>query len=102
MAVKPVQDVRACVIDYGTFIDVAAKLGETMAKVYYHSPVDQEYQNVRDCVLGEGLENVERLDDLFDKLDEIDLFVFPDIGFGSLQRHLRSRGKAVWGHQGAT
>src|SRR5208282_1117994 len=99
---KPVEDIVACCVDYGTFLSIAERLGQTCAKVYYSSPIDQEYQNIRDCVLGQGLDNVERLDDLFDRINEIDLFVFPDIGFSSLQRHLRSLGKAVWGHMGAT
>src|SRR5271168_4807113 len=97
---KKVNDVVAAVVDYGTFISVADKLAETMKKVYYFSPYETEYQDVRDCIKGEGLDKAERLDELLDpdKLDEIDLFVFPDIGFGGLQRLLRKMGKAVWGH----
>lgn len=101
---KPVEEVVACIIDYGTFISVAEKLAETMQTVYYHSPYETEYQDVRECVRGRGLERVQRLDEFLDPkvLNGIDLFVFPDIGFGGLQKHLRSLGKAVWGHMGAT
>lgn len=100
---KNVEDVVACCVDYGTFVSVAEKLGETMRLVYYHSPYETEYQDVRDCVIGQGLPNVQRLDELMDPeyIARIDLFVFPDIGFGALQRYLRSIGKAVWGHMGA-
>lgn len=101
---KPVEEVVACVVDYGTFISVAEKLAETMKTVYYHSPYETEYQDVRDCVKGEGLDKAIRLDELLDPatLDRIDLFVFPDIGFGPLQRLLQKMGKAIWGHMGAT
>lgn len=101
---KAVEDVVAVVVDYGTFISIAEKLAETMKKVYYHSPYETEYQDVRACVQGDGLDNVIRLDDFLDPdiLDTIDLFVFPDIGFSSLQQHLKRLGKAVWGHMGAT
>jgi len=101
---KPVEEVTACVVDYGTFISVAEKLAETMETVYYHSPYETEYQSIRNCIQGVGLDHVQRLDDFLDPkvLKTIDLFVFPDIGFGSLQRHLKSIGKAVWGHLGAT
>jgi hypothetical protein len=101
---KSVEEVTACVCDYGTFLTVAEKLAETMARVYYHSPITQEYLDVRDCVIGGGLEHVKRLDEPLDPdiLDSIDLFVFPDIGFTGMQRHLRAMGKAVWGHMGAT
>jgi hypothetical protein len=100
---KRVGKVTACVVDYGTFISVAEKLAETMDQVYYHSPYEVEYQDIRDCVKGTGLDPVERLDDLLDAkhLAEIDLFIFPDIGFTALQKHLRDMGKAVWGHMGA-
>lgn len=101
---KSVEEVTACVADYGTFISVAEKLGERMKKVYYYGLTESEYHDIRECIIGTGLPNVERLDDPLDPdiLDTIDLFVFPDIGFGGLQKHLRSIGKAVWGHMGAT
>ncbi len=101
---KAVEEVTACVIDFGSFISVADKLGERMAQVYYHSPFEIEFQNVRDVIKGCGLDHATRLDDPLDPdvLNSIDLFVFPDIGFSGLQKHLRALGKAVWGHMGAT
>lgn len=98
---KPVEEVVACVYDYGTFLSLAEGLAETMEKVYYCSPINQEYQDIRQCIIGAGLDRVERLDEPLDKLDEIDLFIFPDIGWAGLQRHLRRLGKTVWGHFGA-
>src|SRR5258708_22929547 len=100
---KPVQDVTACVCDYGTFLSLSESLARTMKKVYYYSPFEAEYQDVRDCIKGYGLESVERLDSYFDPevFDTIDLFIFPDIGYGGTQKYLRSLGKAVWGHMGA-
>ena len=101
---KSVEEVTACVADYGTFISVAEKLGERMKKVYYYGLTESEYHDIRETIIGTGLPNVERIDDPLgpEVLDSIDLFVFPDIGYGGLQRHLRSIGKAVWGHMGAT
>src|SRR5207245_8769388 len=99
---KQVKDVVCCVIDYGTFISLAEKLGETMKRVYYHSPFEEEFQDIRECIKGTGLEGIVRLDNFLDPdiFEEIDLFVFPDIGYQGLQRHLRSLGKAVWGQMG--
>lgn len=101
---KPVEDVTCCVVDYGTFLCVAEKLAETMRQVYYYTPFSQEYQDVRDCIQGAGLDRVQRLDYIFDPdyFDEIDVWVFPDIGYGDLQKFLRRQGKAVWGHFGAS
>jgi hypothetical protein len=101
---KKVTDVTACVIDFGTFLSVAEILAETMTTVYYHTPIDMEFLDVRESIKGSGLKQVKRLDDIFDPdvLENIDLFVFPDIGFAGLQRYFRKLGKAVWGHLGAT
>lgn len=100
---KPVEEVIACVIDYGTFTALAEKLAETMKVVYYYTPNDKEYKDVQDASLGSGLPKVKKLSDLFDTevFKSIDLFIFPDIGFGGLQKHLRDIGKAVWGSMGA-
>lgn len=100
---KPVEEVTACVVDYGSFIYLARRLAETMQKVYYYSPFEQEFLGVNRCVIGDGFGDIERLDNPLcpDVLPEIDLFVFPDIGYGSLQHHLKGMGKAVWGSMGA-
>jgi hypothetical protein len=48
-------------------------------------------------LIGEGLSNVERVNNLFDYIDEVDVFVFPDIIDADLQLHLESLGKKVFG-----
>ena len=100
---KPASDVTACVCDYGTFVCLAEKLSETYAKVYYHTPVDDEYRDAKDCVIGDGIPGIKRADELVtpEMMREVDLWVFPDIGWGGLQRWLREQGKAVWGSMGA-
>jgi hypothetical protein len=101
---KDVGEVTACVVDMGTFCSVAERLAQDMKQVYYWSPWEQEYLDVRSCIIGSGLETVIRLDDFLDPavLDTIDLFIFPDTNFSGLQRHLRALGKAVWGANGAS
>ncbi len=100
---KAVEEVIACVIDYGTFTALADKLAETMKTVYYYTPCEQEYKNVQDYMNGEGMAHAVKITDFFDPdiFKTIDLFIFPDIGYGGLQRHLVSLGKAVWGSMGA-
>lgn len=101
---KPLEEVVACVWDYGTFVSLAETLAKTYAKVYYYSPFESEYRCLSTCVIGDGLDKVVRLDEPLhpDVLDEISLHVFPDIGFNGAQAHLRSLGKAVWGSNGAS
>lgn len=93
-----------CTIDYGSFMGLAEKLGERVARSIYYTPFEQEFRSVEKCVIGTGIETIERCDEFMDPevLDEIDLFVFPDIGYGGLQKYLRSIGKAVWGSMGAS
>lgn len=101
---KTTEEVTACVVDAGTFVELAAKLSERMEKVFYYTPWENEYIDAKRCIVGTGLEKVERLDEFLDPdvLPDIDLFVFPDIGYAGLQRHLRSLGKAVWGSMEGT
>lgn len=100
---KTIEETVACVMDYGSFVGLADAMGRRCKKVYYHSPFEQEYLCVQRCVVGDGAERFTRLDEPLDpdRLREIDLFLFPDIGMGGLQRHLRHDcGKLVWGHMG--
>lgn len=99
---KDVSEVRCCVVDY-MFTSIAEKLAETFEDVAYYSPFEQEYLEVQRVVIGDGLDNVRRIEDPLDPnfFDSVDLFIFPDRGFAGLQRDIRRRGKAVWGSFGA-
>ena len=104
---KDLHDIVAVCADYGTFVSLADRLSKDYRKVYYYTPIDDEYRNVKDCVIGDGLEReghrIERIDEFIDPdiIKEADLFIFPDIGWGGTQKYLRSIGKAVWGSMGA-
>ena len=103
-SLKPVEDVTALCLDYSYFIEMARTLSKSFKKVYYYSPEDTEFKDVHHCVMGDGVEGIERLDD-WEKpknLRKIDLFIFPDLGFASKQAMLRSTGKPVWGSGDAT
>lgn len=99
---KAPENVTACVVDYGNFLCLAEKLGETYRKVYYYSPHETEYREVARCVLGEGIPTIERCNEPLDLIGKVDLWVFPDIGFTGLQRHLVTQGAAVWGSRDVT
>lgn len=99
---KTIKEATVCVVDYGSFISLAECIGQKAKKTYCYTPFESEYLDVRDCIKAFGLPNVERLDEYLDpeNLKEIDLFVFPDRGYGGVQRLLKSMGKAVWGSLG--
>ena len=101
--VKDISDVTCAIIDYGTFQCVSEAMGRVCAKTYFYSPWESEYRDIKTCCIGEGLEYVERLNQPLDPevFDKIDLWIFPDIGFGGFQKFLRKQNKAVWGSMGA-
>lgn len=98
---KKTSDVVACVVDHGLFLPVAQKLGEQFKKVYYYTPIEKAMPLLSDAVVGDGFETVERIYCPWEVKDRCDLFVFPDIGFGGMQKELRAQGYPVWGHMGA-
>jgi len=48
-------------------------------------------------MVGDGLPGVKRIRNFWDVVDEVDLFVFPDIYDGDIQKYLRTQGKRVFG-----
>lgn len=100
---KAPEEVVCTVVDYGSFISLAECLSKTFKTVYYHSPIEREFRNTADALIGFGIPNVTKISAFIDEdiIKETDLFVFPDIGYGSEQKYLRSIGKPVWGSNGA-
>ena len=90
--------VTAMVVDPGTAVDFARVLGKAYKKVYYCNPswVDAR-PIVNEHVLGYGYDEIEICFSPFEHFDDVNLFVFPYVGFGGMQDHLASIGKAVWG-----
>lgn len=101
---KEIQDITAVVCDFGSFESLADKLSESYGTVYYHSPIEAEFKELAPCCKGVGLDRVIRLDDYMDPtvFNTVDLWIFPDIGYGGFQKYLRSIGKPVWGSMGAS
>lgn len=102
--VKDLAEIHACIIDAGTFVPLADMMGKACARASYYSPFEQEYLNIDRCVIGDGMKTFERVDEYMDPdfFDSVDLWIFPDIGYGGFQRYLRSLGKLVFGSMGAS
>lgn len=99
---KPTEKVNlktktAAVVDCGLFLEIACKIGEKFKKVYYTTPWISSFPKMNQGYIGYGMPNIERIGSIWEKFDEIDIFIFPDIYFGPLQTHLVSLGKRVWG-----
>ena len=85
------------VVDNGVYTALAEKLSETFGKVYYTSPWVADYPSSYHTELGEGFPSFERVNDIWDIVDDVDLFVFPESHQGPLQNYLQEQGKRVWG-----
>ena len=90
-----------CIIDNGLFTELAQTLSESFGKVWYTSPWVSGFPFSAHLEIGEGGDNVERIDDLHSVIEDCDLFVFPDIYQGEAQNYLQSIGKRVWGSRDA-
>jgi len=85
------------VVDNGLFTHCALKLAETGARVLYYMPWINAFPKSNNTLPGDGLEGIVRVLDIEPWVDQVDLFVFPDVMFGHLQKQLVSMGKRVWG-----
>lgn len=98
---KPISDVTCLVFDHGLFLPIAHRMAKECKRVLYHSPWEDGFPTVNRCIIGDGFNDIERCDDIFKVIDEVDLFVFPDLLHSGLQLHLESLGKKVWGSRNA-
>ncbi len=94
---KDVSDVCACVVDTGLFLNTARRLAQDCKRVLYWNPEVRAFPSLRQGAIGDGFEGVEWVAEFWNHLDDIDLFVFPDVHLGELQLHLEGMGKPVWG-----
>lgn len=85
------------VVDRGLFVELASRLSRDFARVLYYCDWKSAFPKRMEGAIGEGVEGIERVYDLFDAIDEADLIVFPDIYDGDLQHFLRERNYRVWG-----
>lgn len=100
---KDIGEIVCTVVDFGSFICLAEKLSQSYAKVNYHCPIEREFRRFEDAAIGRGIPGVKKIPSFMDIdiIKETDLWVFPDIGYGSEQAYLKSLSKPVWGSMGA-
>jgi len=98
---KETKDLIVAIADHGLFSHVGRALSKSVKHVYYWSPWDKAFPSVTDWVIGEGFENMTRVESIWDVKKDCDLMVFPDIGFSGLQLELESQGFPVWGSRKA-
>lgn len=85
------------VVDNGCFSELATTLASSFGKTYYTSPWVADYPTSYKTELGEGFPDYERVNDIWEIVDDVDLFIFPELYQGPLQEYLAGKGKRVWG-----
>jgi hypothetical protein len=86
-----------CIIDTGLALHIAPLLAKSFGRVLYYLPDSDAYRKSNKAQIGTGIDGVIKINRLFDYVDDIDLFIFPDACMVDLQKYLRKRGKAVVG-----
>lgn len=91
------KDKTVLVYDNGLFVELAITLSKSFGRTLYHTPWESAFPKSNHLLIGKGIPGVERVDDFWKVVPEVDLFVFPDVYSGSLQKRLQEMGKRVWG-----
>lgn len=86
-----------CVVDNGLFGELARTLSKSFGRVTYVSPWIADFPSSTKTELGEGFPEYDHVKDIWEIIDDVDLFVFPDLHNGALQNYLVDQGKRVWG-----
>lgn len=86
-----------CIVDNGIFSEMATTLAKSFGQVWYTSPWVSDFPSSHQVELGEGFTEFDRVPDIWDIVDYVDLFVFPDLYQGPLQEYLADQGKRVFG-----
>lgn len=96
---KDISDLHFRVIDKGIFLPIALRLARDAGRVSYWSPHEKAFPTIKDCI-GDGFDEIERVDSPWKDKESVDCWAFPDIGFPELQAELISQGFPVWGPNG--
>lgn len=81
----------------GTFTFIAERLAKDFGRVKYFSHWMTGFSQSKDFLPGLGLPDVERIADIYDVYDNIDMAMFTDVGWGGLQERMRIDGIPVFG-----
>jgi len=93
------KDKACCVVCSPLFVSLAERLARDFGKVYLHVPVAGTFITMNQGMIGTGIPGVEKVDSIFgDHFKDVDIWIFPDIGFAPLQIYLEETYNVrVWG-----
>lgn len=88
---------KLLIVDHGLFTAFAERLARDFEVFYFCPYADRSFPKPAPAIVGSGLNGVERVEDMWRLVPEVDLIMFPDVGFYQLQEFLRASGYKVWG-----
>lgn len=91
------KDATVLIIDSGMFLPFALRLAKEFGRVLYWNPVEQASPRIQEAKIGDGFDEITRLNSPWSVIDEVDVFAFPDCIQPAFQEWLEERGKSVWG-----
>src|SRR5689334_15330386 len=86
-----------CFVDNGLFVSFARHVAKEFGKAFYYVPYAGAFVQSRSLVVGDGFDEIERILNPLERIDEIDLWVFLDLYHSDLQMFLDSHGARVFG-----
>jgi hypothetical protein len=92
------RDAQVCIIDSGVFLSIARAYGRQFNKPpFYVTMWERQFADGQDLQIGNGYDELIRVRTIWEVIDEVDLFIFLDVGHGVMQDALRRMGKRVFG-----
>lgn len=92
------KELTALVVDTGYYLDVAVHIIPEFKKVlYFCASAETAFEKPNMAFIGYGVDGIEIVHDMWDVIDQVDLFIFPDSHYMGLQAQLRKMGKVVFG-----
>lgn len=89
-----------CFVDNGLYVSFARKLAPEFKKAYYYSSWQCAFPTSRQLLVGDGFDEMERVNFPLEIADEVDLWVFLDLYHSDLQLFLERHGARVFGARG--
>lgn len=84
-------------IDNGLFVDFAIRCAPGFRKSFYWSPWISSFPKSNSLLVGDGFDEIERVQYLWDYVAKADLVICPDVYSGDVQTQLVKMGKRVFG-----
>lgn len=83
----------------GSYLPQAITLSRSFARMLYHIPYQSPFPIPLNDAIGSGIDGIEVVNNIYDKLNDFDLVIIPDIYLQSIGNSLRKLGKPVFGGQ---